>query len=247
MLSHAPPAVVQWVHANAAKYGLAFPLGNENWHVETVGARSGTAAKGDRVLDLASRRVDAAFANQPDQPVNEMVGTVQLAPTTGNPADVYTQAVAPYRVAPDATNLADWLSAREDYADNPSLLAEVERQLTDVAQSRTMEAKAQEQQIKTDIFRSIVNGGKVKDYDQSALQVLGGEGVKSMLEFETAWNKESDETDPRDLLQALHDDRGGVAQRWGRTLSTMRRNRQRPTKGVHRQGRPCSARRWIGR
>lgn len=197
LLSHAPPAVVQWVHANAAKYGLAFPLGNENWHVETVGARSGTAAKGDRVLDPASRRVDAAFANQPDQPVNEMVGTVQLAPTTGNPADVYTQAVAPYRVAPDATNLADWLeSAREDYADNPSLLAEVERQLTDVAQSRTMEAKAQEQQIKTDIFRSIVNGGKVKDYDQSALQVLGGEGVKSMLEFETAWNKESDETDP---------------------------------------------------
>lgn len=29
----------QWVHQNATKYGLAFPLANENWHVELAGAR----------------------------------------------------------------------------------------------------------------------------------------------------------------------------------------------------------------
>jgi hypothetical protein len=28
-----------WAHANAAKYGLAFPMSHENWHVEPVGAR----------------------------------------------------------------------------------------------------------------------------------------------------------------------------------------------------------------
>ena len=30
-----------WAHANAAKYGLIFPMGHEPWHVELVGARSG--------------------------------------------------------------------------------------------------------------------------------------------------------------------------------------------------------------
>lgn len=30
-----------WAHENAAKFGLAFPLSNENWHVELAGARGG--------------------------------------------------------------------------------------------------------------------------------------------------------------------------------------------------------------
>jgi hypothetical protein len=30
-------------HASAAKYGLAFPMGHEPWHIELAGARSGTA------------------------------------------------------------------------------------------------------------------------------------------------------------------------------------------------------------
>jgi hypothetical protein len=38
-LGYASPAAVKWAHENAAKYGLAFPLGNENWHVELAGAR----------------------------------------------------------------------------------------------------------------------------------------------------------------------------------------------------------------
>jgi hypothetical protein len=31
----------QWVHQNASNYGLGFPLSNENWHVELLGARKG--------------------------------------------------------------------------------------------------------------------------------------------------------------------------------------------------------------
>jgi hypothetical protein len=35
------PAAQEWVHANAERYGLAFPLSNEAWHVELAGARDG--------------------------------------------------------------------------------------------------------------------------------------------------------------------------------------------------------------
>lgn len=31
----------QWVHQNASKFGLSFPLSHENWHVELAGGRTG--------------------------------------------------------------------------------------------------------------------------------------------------------------------------------------------------------------
>lgn len=34
-------AAVEWAHANAAKFGLTFPLGHEDWHIEPVEARQG--------------------------------------------------------------------------------------------------------------------------------------------------------------------------------------------------------------
>jgi hypothetical protein len=41
-LNHAPREVVEWVHQNARKYGLYFPMKHEPWHVEPMGTR-GTA------------------------------------------------------------------------------------------------------------------------------------------------------------------------------------------------------------
>lgn len=35
------PEARAWVHANASKYGLSFPLGNEPWHIELATARGG--------------------------------------------------------------------------------------------------------------------------------------------------------------------------------------------------------------
>lgn len=35
------PAAQEWVHQNAERYGLAFPLSNEAWHLEMAGARDG--------------------------------------------------------------------------------------------------------------------------------------------------------------------------------------------------------------
>lgn len=40
-LKNAPANVVEWVHQNAGKYGLKFPLANENWHVEDDSTRGG--------------------------------------------------------------------------------------------------------------------------------------------------------------------------------------------------------------
>lgn len=31
----------EWAHANAQNFGLHFPLSNENWHIEPIGARGG--------------------------------------------------------------------------------------------------------------------------------------------------------------------------------------------------------------
>ena len=40
-LSYESPEATAWAHQNAAAYGLKFPLGNENWHVEPVETRGG--------------------------------------------------------------------------------------------------------------------------------------------------------------------------------------------------------------
>ncbi len=40
-LKDAPPEVVNWLHQNAAKFGLKFPLANENWHIEDGSTRGG--------------------------------------------------------------------------------------------------------------------------------------------------------------------------------------------------------------
>jgi hypothetical protein len=40
-LKYLSPDAQKWAHANAAQYGLTFPLSNENWHVELAGARDG--------------------------------------------------------------------------------------------------------------------------------------------------------------------------------------------------------------
>lgn len=42
-LTYATPAVQRWVHQNAARFGLAFPMGHEPWHIEPLGLRGGKA------------------------------------------------------------------------------------------------------------------------------------------------------------------------------------------------------------
>lgn len=44
-LDKAPAEVRNWVHANADRFGLTFPMDHEPWHIEPVGARGGKAAE----------------------------------------------------------------------------------------------------------------------------------------------------------------------------------------------------------
>lgn len=44
-LKNAPANVVSWVHDNAKQFGLKFPLGNENWHVEDDSTRGGKGTR----------------------------------------------------------------------------------------------------------------------------------------------------------------------------------------------------------
>lgn len=46
-LKNAPKEVVAWVHNNANKFGLKFPLANENWHIEDGSTRGGKHAEGE--------------------------------------------------------------------------------------------------------------------------------------------------------------------------------------------------------
>lgn len=58
-LANAPKEVVDWVHSNASKYGLYFPMAHEPWHVEPVGSRSGTLAP--RGNGIAPRAAMASY------------------------------------------------------------------------------------------------------------------------------------------------------------------------------------------
>lgn len=177
--SAAPANVRQWVHENAGAFGLTFPLGNEPWHIERQGARSG---KGDRLgggnQAMIQDRIDGAFGG--GAPV-----TVMLPDAVGSAADIYTKISAPYSVAPDAGNLSSWLeTARERYADNPSMLAEVERQLTLEWKGKEAAVAAEVDGMTKEIFRGIMGGQQVSDFDPKMLEKIGPEGVSKLLTLE---------------------------------------------------------------
>lgn len=59
-LAKAPKEVVDWVHENAGKYGMFFPMAHEPWHVEPVGSRSGTVAARNSMV-VAPRSAMASY------------------------------------------------------------------------------------------------------------------------------------------------------------------------------------------
>lgn len=80
-LSYLGDAAREYAHANAARYGLHFPLGNENWHIEPMGADGGRIAiDGTFVPPAASQNALAgvspeqgnALANMPRYRANTL-------------------------------------------------------------------------------------------------------------------------------------------------------------------------------
>lgn len=72
------PSATQWAHENAPKYGLNFPLSNEDWHVEPAGLRSGQPQLPVHPASDPVGSVLAANAQTAPQPT---AGPVPQAPT----------------------------------------------------------------------------------------------------------------------------------------------------------------------
>lgn len=68
-LRYATPEAREWMHANAGKYGLTFPLANEPWHIERADAR------GDKVGGLIEgQQVDRTASSFAGSQFQKLVG-----------------------------------------------------------------------------------------------------------------------------------------------------------------------------
>ena len=93
----------QWAHANAERYGLSFPLSNEDWHIELAGARGGqvSATSGpplpeQRVNAMASQPVSPEQAKPPTS--RNQLAQMDAAPFMNAPFQVFPVDFTPRRL-----------------------------------------------------------------------------------------------------------------------------------------------------
>lgn len=180
----APKEVREWVKANAATYGLNFPMGHEPWHIETNEAR---ATKGGRVTTpggYAEARINQAFGD--DDSGMDTSGTVAVAGISADPANVYMDMASPFSVDVKIGSLEAALSAARDrFADNPDMLAEAERQITSMHKQGVDGQEAMVKQIKQGLLTNLLqNGQSPRDADPQMLATIGAENVKQLFSLE---------------------------------------------------------------
>nr|WP_280142658.1 D-alanyl-D-alanine carboxypeptidase family protein [Methylobacterium gossipiicola] len=61
------PAVKEWLHANASKYGLGFPMSHEPWHIEALDARASKIARMGMTSDPVSTSQRIPFTREDDR------------------------------------------------------------------------------------------------------------------------------------------------------------------------------------
>lgn len=189
--STAPADVQKWVHDNAARFGLTFPLPNEAWHIETEGARKGNRI--DRSANATYRINQASVDNPPDT-----AGTVTGADERPSPASIYTATFKPYTVAQSKADLTDLLAQAESkYADNPALMDEVKRQITAKYTAQVAEQKAAVDQLQMKLFSDVLQGKSVQDMSRDELLQVGEDNVGKLMKMEEKFGKASnpDDTD----------------------------------------------------
>lgn len=199
--ANAPKDVIAWVHENAGKYGLKFPMSWEPWHIETKETRGGGAAKTEGGRGGAGR----ATTPGPRQVTGDVAGfvTIDLA---GNPAGIYTNSVtAPYKVdtrAPDMQNALDYV--RELYKDNPDKLAEAERQIANKVSVAKAKLTAAEEEAEKRAFAHIINGGSMSDLTPDQTVALGPTVVERLQKFEDRQRQgDKDVTDEKTYVDLL--------------------------------------------
>jgi hypothetical protein len=194
-LASAPAAVKQWLLANAGKYGLSFPMSHEGWHIEPTEARKGGKQARETPQDATVARGQALIEQYS---ADDGAGYVQATPSTGNAGEIYAKLATPFQVSAKEGDLQSWLAdAEERYGDNPSMLAEVQRRLTNEWNVRAAQSKEALQAEQLEVFRGIIEGKKVSDFDPLTLQRIGPEGVSKLLTLEGKFGKggDADKTD----------------------------------------------------
>lgn len=173
-LQHAPKEVVDWVHQNAGKYGLYFPMAHEPWHVEPMGTRRGGQQQGGGEGVSLSMPTQGGF--------------------TGGTLAARTNAVSPRAMAPSYNDIEERLAAIPD---------EKVRELTRKRIYSQLEAqsKAQEQQekaAKAELWKYVDQGMTPDQVPMEVRQAAGMSAVSSAWSYlETAAKGravESDET-----------------------------------------------------
>ena len=92
-LKYLSPEAQKWAHANAGQFGLAFPLSNENWHIELAGARGNPPAPSQPLMMPTAGAV--ALNGQPgSQIVGEAGPSFDAPPMQADPNAVLTSMFA---------------------------------------------------------------------------------------------------------------------------------------------------------
>lgn len=115
------PAAQEWVHANAANYGLHFPMSWEDWHIEPIGPDGGRVP------------IDGTWAGMPSAPGADRAGAEQalmaaLAQSEGRGSFVDALAGRP---AGGGYSRPSRRSGGPERTDNAEVAASSNRQATD--------------------------------------------------------------------------------------------------------------------
>ena len=77
-LSYATDGARKWVHENAARFGLNFPMAHENWHIEPIGVRSGEYRSTGRTHGGGDGGVPAGYAGADPEAYTDDQGLVEM-------------------------------------------------------------------------------------------------------------------------------------------------------------------------
>ncbi|MBB3972512.1 M15 family metallopeptidase [Hansschlegelia beijingensis] len=146
-LAYGSDAARLYAHANAARFGLTFPLGNEPWHVEPAGQR-GKPAIGDpdtSSIQEAARGKAATAADRQAEAVKRVMEALRLESAQIGETAAQQRALQEIQAAGVAANSAEGQAiaalveqiyarkaAQEQAAQSAEQLAEAQRELGDM-------------------------------------------------------------------------------------------------------------------
>lgn len=124
-LKYLSPAARQWAHANAPKFGLAFPLANEPWHIELASARGGKGAAPQSVAQVFAPTAGTGVTAPVPTPAANPQGMANVNPA----APVMPQGLASLFADGDAVPVMNMASQqRSQRQAEQQAMAEAERQ-----------------------------------------------------------------------------------------------------------------------